>query len=715
MTSRISAAQDAPLFHPHHHDFPGADDDDDEAADDDDDERAREAADLLALQRSRRVAAASKLADSTESADDEIRLGKLGRGSRRWGPQSAEDSHPSGTAHPHRLSKEPELTAEGWGNMSDVGLSSHLLGPDDAPDPLLHPRQQEPGAAPATTDPRPPPPFQHFPLGQKRSEARAPLMLEPRPTSDASDEMEETDSSIRAGLLQQPGLSPGDTAVESGMDQLQPDSHLVEGELFRHDPFFAWIFLIALAGMLSTFFLVWLHTGPRRSPVGDTVYAVLQKSFDMLAVDTLVSVIVSLVWLAALRSFARPLVSLMLVALPLLMITFSLYSFASSFGGRTRGSSLQDVVLRWASLVPAAGALLWLWLMVRSRRAIGQSVQMLQFSSSILAQNPGLLLVGFGCLGLVVVWTWAWLAMFTRVFMGGYFSRSLVRFVIRASSWWLGAAFVWIYLWTLAVVNGLHRATTAATVSQWYFHRNAPSTAAAGALSRPPSREVVAAALGHGLTTVFGTICQSSLISLLVRIPLLLVPGRVGWLLRAAPATSCLPASVTGLANPLAISYAAIHSHPLAESARGLDQLGLLTATVSSSSSSSSPPSGLLGDGRRGRGGRPGPYLLAKLLLGATRIMMATGLGLAGWVVTAKQMPIALPDGMGVRGSAYAYLVGLVASFIGYSVMGAMEGVLGGILDAVLVCYATERRMDRGGAHGGFCLEAAYLFGEARG
>jgi len=34
------------------------------------------------------------------------------------------------------------------------------------------------------------------------------------------------------------------------------------------------------------------------------------------------------------------------------------------------------------------------------------------------------------------------------------------------------------------------------------------------------------------------------------------------------------------------------------------------------------------------------------------------------------------------------------------------------LVDAVLICYGSERRMDRG--HGRYCLEAAYLFGERR-
>lgn len=106
------------------------------------------------------------------------------------------------------------------------------------------------------------------------------------------------------------------------------------------------------------------------------------------------------------------------------------------------------------------------------------------------------------------------------------------------------------------------------------------------------------------------------------------------------------------------------------------------------------------------------PYRLSKLILHATRFIMAVALGFAGWVITSRQLRIERPDGAGVRGSAYAYVVGLVASFIGWGVLGAMEGVLSGIVDAVVVCYGSEKRMATGA--GGYCMEAQWLFGEHR-
>ncbi|MGG6496010.1 UNVERIFIED_CONTAM: choline transporter-like family protein, partial [Bacteroidetes bacterium 56_B9] len=74
--------------------------------------------------------------------------------------------------------------------------------------------------------------------------------------------------------------------------------------------------------------------------------------------------------------------------------------------------------------------------------------------------------------------------MFERIFLSGHFTGAK-KWVINANSWWLGAYFILQYLWSLGVIAGLQRATTAAVVSQWYFHRLA--------VPQPTSQEVVKA------------------------------------------------------------------------------------------------------------------------------------------------------------------------------------------------------------------------------
>ncbi|KAF9878509.1 hypothetical protein CkaCkLH20_04001 [Colletotrichum karsti] len=668
----MSAAQDAPLFHSTLDEY---------MEEDDEDERDREAADMAALHMSRRVAAASKMAESSETEPDASR-GSLEQSSetpgRRYqdrGLRRGIRSSWNGTRSVSGRNRGREVIDEEAEDipregsdrgsdtnpkMVDIGLDSQIQD-DDPSASLLN----------EVTDSSPAP-FQKF---QPRSGDRKVQLRREVTPEDEFDEARRASSDDEAMPVTVP---------------------LVEGELFKYDPFFAWIFLIALAGLVSTFVLVWLHTGTPKRGWGDTIYTTLQSSFHMLAVDTLISVMVSLVWLTSLRSFARPLAWLIIFAMPIIMFSFSLYPFIASFEGSTHGASFQDRAMRCASLVPAASAIVWIYVAWKGRYAVQQAIEILEFSTRILAANRALVTLGFVCLAIIVTWTWVWMWMFSRIFLGGFFSKRLARFVISVSSWWLGIWFVLMYMWTIGVINAVQRATTAATVSQWYFHRNAAPA--------PTSVEIVSAALTHASTTIFGSICESTLLALLIRAPLLVLPRRMANILQHV-AAMWVPTPIAALTNPMTITYGAIHSQNLQTAARGLTQMDFispnrptttLTPQVFSSRRSSHSP--LL------------PYRLAKMLLYATRFIMATGLGFAGWVMTAKQLRVTLPDGMGMRGSAYAYVVGLVASFIGFSVMGAMEGILSGILDAVVICYGSERRMASGG--GAYCMEAAYLFGE---
>ena len=465
------------------------------------------------------------------------------------------------------------------------------------------------------------------------------------------------------------------------------------GEAPYHDPFWGSLFLICLGALFATFFLVWLHTSDP-GKVGDTIYNTLTRSGHLFAVDTVVAVIVSLVWLAAMQNYVRHLVTLIVVAVPIILFSFSVYPLVASYKGATKGSSLQDRAMRWLSIIPGVLCIIWVYTLVKGRHALGKAIGILEFASKILSANPALKFLGLGTLVVVVVWTWIWLGMFTRVFLGGHLSTSVTKFILDATSWWLAIYFVLMYIWSLGVISGAQRATTAATVSQWYFHRNA--------VPSPSSREVVGAALSHSTTTLFGTISLSTLIALLIRLPLLVLPTRLTRLITLF-AFSLIPTPIASLTNPLTLTYAAIHSQSLQPSARGLSQMSFLhtdrpTTTLTPRSFNA-----------RNRADSLLPYRLAKLILHAIRIVMATALGFGGWVATARQL--AISEGAGIRGSAYAYVVGLVAGFIGWGVFGSLEGILSSIVDASVICWGSERGMAGGGA---YCLEAKTLFGEGR-
>ncbi|KAJ1338158.1 Plasma-membrane choline transporter [Microdochium nivale] len=670
--SRYSAAPDAPLFHSAVNDFQ-----------DDDEDDARDAADLRALQRSRRVFVSSRLEESSASENEasrqsldqsgeqhsyeyDERTRPMGIKSSWNGDSSFQDrrgrrAQPDPLEVPTKQPKRHNSDSDESGKMVDVGLESTVMDNSVPGDLLLE-----------TPTDHAPPAFQQF----KKTPSRAP----------------QTDNDhglMRTVIAEEDEDELEDAAIPA------PVPSRMYGEIFVHDQFFAWIYLIALASLMATFVLVWLHTSTpsRKHPLGDTIYNTLHSSFYLLAIDTLVSAIVALVWMAMLRSFVRPLALVILLGVPVVLFSFSLYPLVSSYQGPDGGSRLQDVVMRWASLVPGFCAVIWTYVLYKGRHDIQRAVDILDFSSRILAANPGLVLLGFASLGFVVVWTWVWLSMFTRIFLGGYFSKSLSAFVIGTATWWLAIFFFLMFVWTLSVLSGVVRATTAGTVSNWYFFRNKQPPS--------PSNAIVKEALAHSLTTVFGTVCASTLLSLAVRLPILVLPRRlsaviefVGWRIAPRP--------VTILTNPLALTYASIHSQPLMESAGALSRISFLGTGATTSLTPSTF--------ERGQSTTLVPYRMAKLLLHAARFVMSTALGFAAWVMTARQLEVQLPGQGGIRGSAYAYVVGMVASMIGWGILGAMEGILSGILDGVLVCYASERKM--GSGRTGYCMEAARLFEE---
>jgi hypothetical protein len=682
--SRLSAAPDAPLFHSALNDF---------QEEDDEDEREREIADFQALQKSRRVFGASRLSEGSEtdadgsaasfenSRDGGHGVEDQGRGrgirsSWRGGIQSVRERGKSQEAVSEEAeetgrdadsAKRSEESSKGKGKMVDVGLESTI---EDSEPP--HDLAVELGHDDS------PPPFQQFRSIPKTGPIRLPVETRHR----------EGDIEGLAGLSRQ-------TSTET----VPPVVATTVGEPPRHDVFWGSLYLICVASMFATFVLVWLHTYDYngKKPLGDTIYSVLHSSFYLLAVDTVVAVIVSLLWISLLKSFVGPLVYLIVLAIPVILFSFSLYPLISSYKGNVKERGAQDIAMRWLSFIPGLLAAFWVYTVYKGRHALTKAIGILEFSSRILAANPALLALGFGTGAAIIVGTWVWLGMFTRVFLSGHFSSSGSVFIIYGTTWWLGVFFVLMYLWSLSIASGIQRATTAATVSQWYFHRNV--------VPSPSSREIVTAAFQHSTTTLFGTISLSTLLALLIRLPLLILPRRLVGIISIF-AYSFIPTPIAALMNPLTLTYAAIHSQPLHPSARGLSQMTFLTPaaptttlTPRSFSSQTRATAPLL------------PYRLSKLILHATRFIMAIALGFGGWVATAHQLSIAIPSGGGIRGSAYAYVVGLVASFIGWGVLGAMEGVLSGIVDASVVCWGSEKGMAGGGA---YCLEAGYLFGDGR-
>ncbi|KAF2128949.1 hypothetical protein P153DRAFT_341331 [Dothidotthia symphoricarpi CBS 119687] len=658
-------------------------------------EHDREMADHYALQRSRRQFGASNLSESSEVDDDDLAHRSdhtieanptendapgygLGRGIKSsWRGDKPARGRSTTLTRPEDdqrdqsvpLSESTDAGSRGRGRLVDVELESTARSSLEEVDrdELLQHKDSEP------------PSYQQFRNMTRPKRGRSPLRTTlPIP--------QETDEDV---LLENPRpISPDRQTVPD----VVPENSIVPP---RHNFFWAELFVIVQCAIIGVYIISLLQESPpnKKNPLGDTIYTVLRSSFHLIGVYSLVSIVVGLLWLSLLRSFARPLVMLILVAVPVISFSFFVYPFVSSFKGSWHGDSMQDRAMRWLSIGPLCFVVFWIYTTFKSRHSLKKATDMLEFSGEILRAQSPLLLVGIATLACVILWSWIWILMFTRLFLGGHFTSNKSRWVVDVSTWWLGAAFFLDYFWALGVIAGVQRATTAATVSQWYFHRNTTPA--------PPAWTVVHASLNHATYTMAGTICMSTLISLAVRLPLIILPRRIAGLVSMC-AYSLVPTPIAALTNPLTLTFASIHGVPLNQAARGLAQMNFISAAS---------PTTTLGPNAFANNAKPSivSYRLAKLLLHAIRWVITLSLGFGGWVSTARMLQLG-GETVPYKGSLYAYVVGLISAAIGWGALGAMEGVLGGILDAVLVCWGSEAGRD-GEGEARYCVDAGRLFG----
>ncbi|KAI9885302.1 MAG: hypothetical protein M1823_002887 [Watsoniomyces obsoletus] len=379
--SRTATQAPAPLF------FSATDDfreEDDEA------EREREVADLYALQKSRRQFGGSRLDESSEVDDED---------DGKESPSSVDDgrryTHGGGlrsSFHGRKRDRDQNRKSEEMSpssendkkttTMFDVRLDASINPSHEDRSPHEEDEQDddEPPAEYQDDDDDHPPAFQQFqkpPVTGHTRFAHGAFLPYETPIED---------------ILDRPRPRPPSSDTSSIPPSIShPLTHPP-----RHDPFWSSLFLLSLASIFATFFLIYLHSSSPSSkhPLGDSIYTTLHSSFYLLAVDTVVAILVSLLWLALLRSYIRPLIYTILIAVPIIFISFSIYPFVTSYHGRT----IQDGVMRWLSLVPLIGAILWIITVYRTRYSLRKATEMLEFSCRILGANPGLLLLGFGIL-----------------------------------------------------------------------------------------------------------------------------------------------------------------------------------------------------------------------------------------------------------------------------------------------------------------------------
>lgn len=612
--SRI-APPSAPLFYSGANDF---------REEDEGEEHDREVADLHALQRSRRDFGTGRL---SESSDEDRYFGE----ERRLGDgETASDRLQRKGIRSSWIGYDSEASSRPANNLA--GVDANRAGNDtasEASDRLTELEmtatsrgQAKVSPSMETTGDDDPPSLQHI-----------------RTTTHWCIHQQNQDEGS--------SHSPGQTEQDINFQNATP-----VGTVTHFDSVFGTLFLIAMAAMFASFVFVLLHTTTtdRSKRLRGTIYVTIHDNISLLGIDTMVAISVSALWIAGIRAYVRPIVLLMLGAVPVVALVTSVYLLFASYAGVTDSANFQGRLMRWVAVGPLIFALVWTFAALRGVHNIDRAADLLKLTTRILGDCPVLLLTGFITLCITVAWIWLFLLIFARIFLT-YQPGGVI--------WWVAAFATFTFAWSLKMLSGLQRAVVAALVSDWYFYRHHAANTS--------SAVIASAAFTHSTERLFGTVCLSALVSLLLRLPYLLLPSRLlsGFALALSPFRVATTAALT---NPLVLTYASTHSRKYSESANRLWELAL--------------------DKRK----NASFVALARLFLHAQRLCASLAFGFGGWVSAAK---------MTAGGSRNAYVVGLAAGGIGWTVLGCAENVIGQVMDSVLICWASE-----GDSEARFCVEA---------
>jgi hypothetical protein len=427
------------------------------------------------------------------------------------------------------------------------------------------------------------------------------------------------------------------------------------------DTVWSTVYLLSVSMLFATSLIVWLRTSvPKSVPLGDTIYTLIKSSWSTIILTTLLSILLSAVWILFMKRYATGLIYLSIVSVPVVLVTFTVYPMVMSYRSGYGGNTTQDRVMRWTSLIPLVLATGYIWLVYKGRHVLQRSLNAIQLCCTVVTDNKPLLLVGSATVCVFIVFTFIWIGLFTRVFLRGKVVNGSL-WVLDGKSWFLGACYVFVYLWTWGVMSGIQRSIVAATVSQWYFHRHD--------IPQVSPLSIVKAASIHSTTVHFGTVCYSSFVCLMARVPILILPKRLSSPIELI-IYSLLSADIARLTSPLTLTAAVIRSQRLLDTTRS-HNLPQSTPTAKS------------------------VYKLSKLLLTTARGLTSIAMGFAAWTHAAKYTN---------GGSLYGYIVGLIAGFIGWFVLAGTEGTLSMILDALSVSHAIDSHSNT------HCMEAQRVF-----
>ncbi|GBB92990.1 hypothetical protein RclHR1_20970002 [Rhizophagus clarus] len=479
---------------------------------------------------------------------------------------------------------------------------------------------------------------EHSPMGYSNKQTAAEIYLNVPPTPVVKI----SDNTLSEGLL---------PTVTIPLIQLSGATHRK-----YNDPAFAVLFCVGVIIMAIVGIVLLFVTNSHElvDYSHKSIFFAIQNSIGPLLFAIIFSLSMGAIWILLLRSFVKVIIWGTLTTVPFICIAIFIWIRIEAFSGALRDSGKpdpQDDALAVLSFIPLIISIVYSVILFSRRKKIEKTISLIQLACDIFKDNPQMLWVSLKILMVYVSFTIIWLYLFSHIFLVVYKVQTEYR--LEPNTYLLVIYFIFMYLWTSAVLSNIQRVTISGVVSNWYFYRHE--------LDRNDSKKVTDLALSRAITVSFGTACLDGLILLFIQL-VQHITGFLKNIFKNYPFLNCLTSFLTCIdgiidnLNNYILVYVGISGKNFCISAYTTTKLFR-----------SNLVSGLVND------------FIAKSILYIGSVIIALLCGFATFIYATHSLE-----------SSYGYVVGIIAAIIPYYISQYYTYIMMSTVDATFICYTID-------------------------
>ncbi|CAO3629951.1 unnamed protein product [Cunninghamella echinulata] len=458
-------------------------------------------------------------------------------------------------------------------------------------------------------------------------------------------------------------LLPTTAAIPSSLTSLK------NSEQKLRDPFFAIVYVVSfliyfLSGLIILFTT---NSHSLESYAKGTTFNTIKDSAGLLTVMMLIALVVGTLWIYVLRTLTKTIVWGTIIGVPLVFTTIFIWSLIESLHNHyfyENEVTKQDPSLTVMSFIPLILGSIYTYLVFNNRHRIQKTISVIELACDVLRYNPGIILVSFILMCVFIIFTIVWIVLFNRLWLIGYLKKETTSgaiWVVNDNAYLLATFYIFIYLWTSAILINMQRFALSAITADWYFHRHTSNGQTNG--------KTWQLALKRAATISFGTLAFGGLILSIVQFLHIATGSMKKYVKKSRPFVSIITmiisyieASINQI-NHYVIGLAGITGDGFCSSARSGTKIFRRNLI-----------SGLVGD------------LITRMVLyvGALVISIASGFG--GYIFASHNLH-----------SSHGFIIGLLAAIVPLYMSQFFSYTMMSIVDATFLCYAID--LDTGSVH----------------